>query len=61
MGTFKRGKDGRVCFSLKCRQEKEAGKNWFRIEHMAMTSQVMSSLTGEENQLAIQLVRLINN
>ena len=33
-----------ACFSLKCRQEKEAGKNWFPIEHMAMTSQVMSSL-----------------
>ena len=63
MDTFNRGRDGRVCFSLKCRQEKEAGKNWFPIEHMAMTSQGISSyrLTGEENQLAIQLVRLINN
>ena len=44
MDLFKRGRDGRVCFSLKCRQEKEAGKNWFPIEHIAMTSQVMSSL-----------------
>ena len=50
MDLFKMGRNGRVCFSLKCRQEKEAWKNWFPIEHMAMTSQVMSSLIDRERK-----------
>ena len=45
-----------ACLSLKCRQEKEAGKNCSQL-----STWQWHWLTGGENQLAIQLVRLINN